>query len=353
MENKKKSVTIKDIAQMAGVSPAAVSYVINGKGGVGPVQRARIQELLAQSGYRQDLRAKGLKTRRSFNIHAVLRREAAPACKDFYFGVVARIVDFASEGGYSVVPAYQSDDPCDDTLVDIIAGGRTDGVIAFQGLMQNAAKALANRNIPLLIVNPGFQEAESRACVIIDFEDLTYRATAFLASLGHRHIGFIGMEALPFFYDMTIRGFERALRAYGLRARKEWVRGEAVCADSAGDAMRKMLACNDIPTAVFCAQDNFAFSAISAARKMGYSVPGDISFIGLDDVPEAKYFCPPLTTIAISPEALARRAVDMLFSMMGGNGAARIVLPCGPVIVRETAIKPGVANGFISVADAR
>jgi DNA-binding LacI/PurR family transcriptional regulator len=91
---------------------------------------------------------------------------------------------------------------------------------------------------------------------------------------------------------------------------------------------------------VFCAQDNFAISAMSVAAQAGYRVPKDISFVGRDDVPEARYLNPALTTIGISPDALAEEALARLFAMMEGQPARSVTIPSGEVIRRASAVPP-------------
>jgi len=339
-KNRGKRLTISDIAKIAGVSTAAVSYVINDKKGVSDEVREHIRTVMAREGYTQNLRAKGLKTRRSYAIHAVIRKEVAPACKNFYFGVIACMAERLS-GSYSIVPIFQSDDEGDTTLTDLIRNGATDGMIAFQGVTPRTAHALDSMDIPYVVINPGFEADPGAVSIKINFEELSYRATAYLTSLGHKDIAFIGMRSLPFFFSATKRGFLRALRENALPVRKEWIRGEAACSEGAAEAMRTILSARSVakyghPTAVFCAQDNFAISAMSVARAAGYHVPEDISFVGIDDVPEAKYMEPPLATIPISPQILADEALDRLFAMIDAAPAESVTIPSMDVVPRAS-----------------
>ncbi|MDR3225029.1 MAG: LacI family transcriptional regulator [Clostridiales Family XIII bacterium] len=351
-KNSGKQPTISDIAKIAGVSTAAVSYVINEKKGVSDEVREHIRAVMARAGYSQNLRAKGLKTRRSYAIHAVIRKEAAPACKSFYFGVIACMAERLSAGNYSIVPVFQSDDEDDTTLSGLMRNGDTDGLIAFQGLTPRTARTIEEIDLPCVVINPGFEANPGAVSVKIDFEALSYRATAYLASLGHKDIAFIGMRSLPFFFSATKRGFLRAMRENALPVRKDWIRGEAACSEGAAEAMGNILSESVVaqcghPTAVFCAQDNFAISAMSAARAAGYLVPEDIGFVGLDDVPEAKYIEPPLATIPISPQILADEALDRLFALIDGTPAKSVTIPSMDVIPRASVLRTA-AHGACS-----
>ena len=213
-----KQVTIRDIAREAGVSTAAVSYVVNGKKGVSSKTREKIEQVIKKFGYHPSLRSKSLSLGKNYCIHAVIRREAAPSCKAFYFSVIAQMVEQLRDR-FSVVPVFQGDDTeKDKTLLKIIQSDSTDGVIAFQGVMPQIQSELERHNTPLVVINPGIR-ATSSTSVILDFEKLAYQATSFLTENGHRKIGMIGMQCMPLFFDATKSGFLQALKENGIKAK--------------------------------------------------------------------------------------------------------------------------------------
>ncbi len=327
-----KQITIRDIAREAGVSMAAVSYVLNNKKGVGAETRKKIERAIEMNNYRPNLRSKSLALGKNYSIHAVLRREAAPACKAFYFNVIAQMVEQMS-GQFSVVPVFQSDDTHKDkSLLEIVRSSSTDGIIAFQGMMPDINAELEKHKIPLVVINPGI-EAAAATSVILDFEKLAYQATSYLTERGHREIGMIGMQCMPLFYDQTVRGFTSALKEAGISPNAAWIRGEADCEAGAVRAMENMLKC-ETPTAVFCAQDNFAICAMSVCAARGLRVPDDISFIAIDDVPEARYLNPPLTTIPVSPAEIAKAALALILQKMKDGSPESIVLPSHHIAAR-------------------
>jgi len=335
-----KRVRIKDIAQEAGVSTAAVSYVVNGKKGVSPQTREKIEKVIDKYNYHPSLRSKSLSLGKNYCVHAVIRREAAPACKAFYFNVIAQMVEQV-RGHYSVVPVFQGDDTEeDDTLRKIIQSDSTDGVIAFQGVMPQIQSELDKHGIPLVVINPGISETDSTA-IIIDFEKLAYRATSHLIENGHRSIAMIGMACMPLFFEMTKSGFLRALQDACIEANNDWIRGEADSEPGAALAMETILKAG-APTAVFCVQDNFAISAMSTCAQQGLRVPEDVSFIAIDDIPEAQYLNPPLTTIPVSPAEMAEASLSLLSEKMEHGSPKSIVLPCHQIVVRHSvaAIQP-------------
>ena len=211
-----KKITIRDIAQNAGVSKAAVSYVLNNKKGVGDETRKRIEHVIETCGFHPNVVSKNLALGRNRCIHAVIRREAAPACKAFYFSVIAQMIEQVM-GSISIVPMFQSDQTDEDQcLLEITRSNSTDGVIAFQGVMPEVRAGLEKSNIPYIVINPGL-ETSNATSVILDFEQLSYQATSYLVAQGHQKIAMIGMECMPLFFEQTKSGFVRALEEAGLQ----------------------------------------------------------------------------------------------------------------------------------------
>jgi LacI family transcriptional regulator len=333
--DKTKALTIKDVANLAGVSVASVSYVINGKKGVGPEQRKKIERIISWHHFRPNQNSRGLSLSKSFNIHAVIRREATPACKNFYFGVLSKMMDLIECRQYNIIPTYQSDDPADKNIMSVIQNKNTDGILFFQGIRKDIVKMAANEKIPHVIINPGLEE-NNVPSVLLDFERMTFQVAQFLAEKGHTRIGFIGMQSMPLFFRQTLDGFTKAMRLYRFRADKAWIRGEAFNEESAETSMRRILRCKVLPTAIVCTQDNFAVSAVNAAKTAGYRVPRDISFISIDDLPMAKYLDPPLTTIPVDQTELAFCACELLFDFMEGKAVRNITIPAKEIIVRDS-----------------
>ena len=335
-----KQVTIKDIAREAGVSTAAVSYVVNGKKGVSPQTRKKIEKVIKENGYQPSLRSQSLSLGKNYCVHAVIRREAAPACKAFYFGVIAKMVE-QEKDRFSVIPVFQGDDTDKDkTLLKIIQSDSTDGVITFQDIMPQVQSELEAHDIPFIIINPGIRATNSTS-IILDFEKLAYQATSFLTKHGHRDIAMIGMECMPLFFEKTRSGFLQALKDAGIKPNLDWIHGGAASESSAALAMEDILEAG-APSAVFCVQDNFAISAMSACAKAGLRVPEDISFIAIDDVPGAQYLNPPLTTIPVSPTEIAQAALLLISEKMKNGSPESIELPSHEISVRNSvcAIQP-------------
>jgi DNA-binding LacI/PurR family transcriptional regulator len=159
-----------------------------------------------------------------------------------------------------------------------------------------------------------------------------------LIELGHTRIGHLGSE----------------LDAETFRIRREHVLGRLAEAglepagyaraafrfDDAHHAALGLLGGGDRPTAVYCDDDLLAGGVYLAARELGLRIPGDLSVVGFDDLPFAKVFEPPLTTIAIDPEELGARAFELLAELMDGGSPEGAVLPVS-LVVRGSTAPPG------------
>ena len=117
--------------------------------------------------------------------------------------------------------------------------------------------------------------------------------------MGHNDIAFISSNFLPSFYSQVFAGFSKALGEKGGFLSPDWMCIDAIDGESAYDAMTKILSSPRRPTAVFCATDMFAISAMKCVKDHGLKIPEDVSFIGIDDIIISKYVEPALTTIKI------------------------------------------------------
>ena len=327
--------TIKQIAEKAGVSEATVSYVLNGKSGVSKETSDRIKKIMHDCGYKANLNSQRLATGKSYNIHAVIRKAAAPGCKAFYQEVMLALLDNVTERGYNLLSAYHNEDSIDSALISSIKNGNTDGMIFFQGMDATVYSAVKEYDVPAVIVNPGFDPRDIPT-VNIDFYKLAYRATKYLCDNGHKRIAFLGMCALPSFYEVSFAGFSRAMTESGNDIDERLVLADLTDEKEALERSRELLRTGAIPTAAFCAQDVFAISFIKAVALEGYSVPDDISVIGIDDLRVSGYVTPGLTTIMVSPNELAEKATGIIFDLISGKTASSQTVEKTDLIVRES-----------------
>jgi LacI family transcriptional regulator len=215
--------------------------------------------------------------------------------------------------------------------------GRVDGLVVMGPDLDGGVLAEAlPAGLPAVLVNceaPGACAHELR----VDNVGGARAATAHLLALGHRRVAHARGAARNFDARERLLGYRAALAAAGVAARAEY-EVDAEFSEAGGyGAARALMALPEPPTALFCANDASAIGALSALRELGVEVPGRVAVAGFDDVPMARYACPPLTSARAHVEALGARAAEVLLQALApasGAGAApvRELLPTTLVV---------------------
>ncbi|GAA1679339.1 LacI family DNA-binding transcriptional regulator [Microbacterium lacus] len=302
-----------DVANLAGVSHQTVSRVINGTGNVAPDMRARVEVAIERLRYRRNPAARALATSRSMNIGVVSYGLAqyGPSL------ALKGIADEARAAGYatSLVSLVDVDRANMREALDHLVADSVDGIIILAPIdaALTAIDGLDAGGAPLVIWQPGADEGEHR--VVTDEISGARIATEHLLSLGHptvHHVsgpeGWLGTTA-------RLRGWSRALSEHGLVAHPP-VDGDWTTRSGYEAGLR--LARDARVTAVFAANDQMALGVIKAMADAGRSVPGEVSVVGFDGVPESEFFRPSLTTVRFDFADVGRRAVDHILDLMHG-----------------------------------
>ena len=327
--------TIRDIARMAGVSPAAVSFVINDRPGVSAEKREAVKKIIEKTGFQPSVNASRLVYRRSFNI-AVDMHDVGMSFGDiFYVSIFRGLLEQSKKYGYNIVFTEINEARRDPILPNIIRNRDTDGIILMQSPSSSVMAALKDLDIPYVAVDVHEKDVPYTG-ISVDYELAAYISTNHLIENGHRRIAFIGKGSVPHFYRQTFHGFCRAAEKYEISIPPDWIQVTAENEASAYTCMESILSGSSIPTAVFCANDSFAFGAIKCAYDHGYEIPKDISFSGIDDVFFADYLSPGLTTIAIDKEQMGSLAMDMIVKKITKKPVESITVRSDNLIVRNS-----------------
>jgi DNA-binding LacI/PurR family transcriptional regulator len=191
-------------------------------------------------------------------------------------------------------------------------------ILSTPRLDDKALKQLENFEIPTVLM--GSLETSSLPFVDVDNAKAAEKATNYLLELGHREIAFIS-NAPPEYTSSPdrLRGYRQALANYGIPIYDNLIRYGEFDPESGYQNMKLLLQSGEKFTGAFVASDNVAIGAKAAIREAGLRVPDDISLIGFDDIPWAKYSDPPLTTIKLPAEALAQSACTLLLDLIQDN----------------------------------
>jgi len=309
--------TQEDVARVAGVSRATVSYVINnrtdGNVRISEETRCRVLEAIEELGYRPNVLARSLRQGQTHTIGMIVPDNTNP-----FFAEVARgVEDTSFEQGYSVI-LCNSDRDLDKELLytNVLAEKRVDGILfVAAGMSTERICALQERRMPVIVVDRDIPDVAVDSVMTAN-ERGGRLATRHLIELGHRRIGCIAGPS-----DVTpsaerVTGYRQALREAGLPMDEALIMKGDFQYESGYQAARQLLSMEDPPTAIFACNDLMAVGAISAAVRLGRQVPADLSVVGFDDVPLASFANPALTTIVQPKYEIGVVAATMLLERM-------------------------------------
>ncbi|WP_322937336.1 LacI family DNA-binding transcriptional regulator [Nocardioides bizhenqiangii] len=323
-----------DVARLAGVSHQTVSRVVNGQTNLRPATRERVLEAIRQLGYRPNTAARSLVTRRSGTIGVI-------GSKSGFWGpsTVHRAIQAAGrEAGYFVSSAnLQSLTRTEFTdAMNHLRDQHVEGIVLIAATDDavEAARTQVDQGVPVVVVE-GDQETAAWT-VGVDQVAGAELGTRHLIELGHRDV--LHLAGPPSWTEARarLRGYRDAMYAAGLRPLRH-LEGDW-SARSGYEAGREIAARDDV-TAVFCANDQMALGLLLSLSEAGRSVPSDISVVGFDDIPEAAYLIPPLTTVRQDFAAVGQRAIQILRAAIGAESVPdRLISP--ELVVRSSSVAP-------------
>ena len=329
--------TLSDVARLAGVSTMTVSRVINNSSYIRPETRARVNDAIAELGYMPNILARQLRSKRTKTIALVMTDIANP-----FFTTIARgVEDTARVQGYAVMfcNTYESEAE-EDAYVSLLIQRRIDGVLLVPAAGTGGSlRLLQKHGMPVVILDRNLRTAEVDQ-VRADSEAGAYAAVRHLLDLGHRRIAVLtGPEVVSTSTD-RVAGYRRALSDACLESDCEQVvYGEFNVAS--GFAMtQRILEAGPRPTAIFAANNFIAFGAIRALREAEIAIPGDMSIVVFDDLPQGWVLDPFLTVVSQPAYEIGRQAAELMLARLAGNapaGPRTIILPSELIVRRSTA----------------
>ncbi|KPQ24649.1 MULTISPECIES: LacI family DNA-binding transcriptional regulator [unclassified Halomonas] len=330
---KRKSVTSRDVAKLAGVSQSAVSRSFSPNAKVAEKTRKKVMQAARELGYRPNSIARSLITRSSRTIAVVTYSLENP----FYSFMLEKASRYFQQQGYHLQLFFAPSDSGFATVIDDIIRSQVEGVLMLAITLDSAqAEEVADFGIPFVVINrtvnfDGISQVGS------DNHSGGYWAGHYLASLGHRRIAYLA--GLPDSSTDLQRkaGFLEGLADEGLACHAAEI-GNYRYADAC-HATRRLFANSSQPDALFCANDLMAIAAIDTLRhEFGLAVPDDVSVIGFDDVPMAAWPSHSLTTLKQPVELMASKATELLMAQINQIDTApeHIMLPVTPMLRNST-----------------
>jgi len=314
--NSIKGSTIKDVAEMAGVSSATVSHVINSTRYVSDDLTQRVNNAINELEYQPNVIARSLRGGGTKSIGLIVPDNSNP-----FFAQVARVIEDKGFGeGYSVILCNSNGDiQKEAAYIQILIAKHVDGVIFIAS--SNAyehLQMLSNQNIPMVVVDREISNLSVDSFHVTN-EQGGYDATCYLLSLGHKKIGCITGPSNLTPSAERVNGYRRALIEAVISVREDYIVTGNFRFQGGTSAMNRLLELPDPPTAVFVCNDVMAIGALQSLRNRNVRVPEDMSIIGFDDIELASAVSPKLTTIQQPIVELGTQIVKTLIERIKQN----------------------------------
>ncbi|MCD6155899.1 MAG: LacI family DNA-binding transcriptional regulator [Candidatus Atribacteria bacterium] len=327
-------VTIKDVARLAGVSPATVSLVLSGKGRVSEVTKRKVFEAARKLGYRPNVLARNLVKGKTNTVLlcAFIRGEKLST---FYGNLLNSLLTAVSAQGYYlqmiVKGEFYNGHPLDkrESLLDIARNRLFEGLIVLSHwpVHYSEVSELVKEKFPFVVVNQRV-EGDGVSYVDIDHYQGAKEAVAYLIEKGHRRIAHVRGPEGHRHAEERYRAYVDTLLEYGIELRREYIVAGNFRRLSGRQAMEELLETRPLPTAVFCASDKMAIGVLQVAKEKGIKVPDDLAIVGFDGIEAVKYTDPPIPTVEQPLEELGKEAAEILVGKIKGDEAKKIILPC-------------------------
>ncbi|WP_308796956.1 LacI family DNA-binding transcriptional regulator [Agromyces silvae] len=331
-------VTLAEVADEAGVSLSTISKVLNGRADVSPTTRARVEQLLADRGYR---RRNGRAEHR--DLIELVFHELDPIWSMELIDGVGKV---AKQHGLSVVLTVSGSrhSPAPDWIEGVMRRRPAAVVLVFSDLAPEYREQLRSRAIPFVIVDPAGDPSADAPSVGSANWSGGLAATRHLIELGHRRIAAITGPEDMMCSLARVDGYRTAMNSAGLAIDPAWIRFGDFHVSGGRDRARELLARPDRPTAIFAGSDMQALGVMEAARELGIRVPDELSIVGYDDIPLARWLTPRLTTVhqplRRMGEEAARLAIGLSETDATPGGPTPRMDLATSLVVRESTAAP-------------
>jgi len=289
-------VTLREVAQRAGLSLATVSRALSGRGYSSEASREKALTAARELGYRLDARARSLKLHRTQTVGLMIQEIVNPFYSDLASGVLA----CAREFGFHVVVCASDENPeLERESLDVLIQQRVDGIIAVPtGQNISLWQDLASRNTSLVFVDRQLPQLTNASTVLVDNVGGSCRAVEHLIQLGHRRIGLITGSLQTMTGLGRYEGYVKALRQAGCPIDPDLIRVGDFKKDSGIRATKEFLQLERRPTAIFAANNLLGEAVVQTLANHGVEIAKDMSVIMFDDVQWASMIKPAISVVA-------------------------------------------------------
>ncbi|MBA2725003.1 MAG: LacI family DNA-binding transcriptional regulator [Actinobacteria bacterium] len=332
-----KRPTIADVARLAGVSKGSVSHVFNDRSDIGVSTRLRILAAAEELGWRPNAAAIALSRARAMSIGLIMSRSPELLSSDPFFPeLLAGIEQVLAPKGYALLLHMVSDEGPNERQAykRLAEAGRVDGVLLTDSRVDDPRYLLVTElNLPAIII--GRVDGKTSIPWVDDpqQDEVVAESVTHLISLGHRRIAYVSGPDRYVHGHRRREAFESALRSHSLRS-EATISADFTAAGGAKATSEILESAS--PTAIIYANDVMAVAGMGVAQERGLNIPADLSIIGFDDEPLARWTRPALTTVRYHIQAQGAIAATALLRLLDGETFEYLATPRNELIIRES-----------------
>jgi len=316
-----KPATIKEIASRLNVSVSTVSRALHNHPSIGLRTKTQVRKLAEELNYEPNQAAISFKQGKTLTLGVIL-----PNLGEEYFSTAINgVEDVATANNYTVLIGQSHDDvEREAKIVDSMRRHRVDGIIISLSKTTKSYEhfdQLKKSNIPIVFFDrvPDMPDAYSVSC---NLENSSIELVDWLVSTGHKQIGFIKGPDTLVHSKQRLNGYQEGLKKHNLKAESSFVVGTDLSKEKTQDAMHKLLALKNRPTAVIAFNDYVALDAIKYTRSQGLEINKDIFFVSYANLPITSYMdYPPLASVEQFPYEQAEKATEILLRLIQAKGS--------------------------------
>ncbi len=327
--------TIKEVAQLAGVSVATVSRVINMPETVSEKKLKAVECAIQQLNYTPNALGRNLRQQHTKRILVVLNNIS----NQFYSGVLKGIEERAKQDNYStLICTTRGNRDLILSHIEMLSSKVADGVIFLSPELASDEILKVSANYPIVCTCEPVK-SEEITCVTIDNVKAGYDATQFLLNKGHRDIVLAGGDNdISYSSELREIGFKKAMRENKIEITEDNIINDGYGFNSGVRTARKILKRNKLPQAVFAISDASAIGIIKTLHENGVRVPEDISVMGFDNTSISEMYVPSVATVSQPRYEMGSMAMDLLINMIDGNATKKMNVVEHKIIERQSVI---------------
>lgn len=333
-------VTIKEVAQLANVSPSTVSRVISDSPRISDETKKKVRKTMEELGYHPNAIARSL-VRKSTNTIGIVMPQSTEAAflNPFFPEALSGISSAAHMENYCILLSTgNSEGEQIKSIENIVRSGRVDGVIIMYSSVDNLTlEAIKKLNIPSIVIG---KPLNSKGTLYVDNDNVetAYQVTKELLDRGHKKIGFVS-GSFKFVVSLDrLDGYRNALVDNNIKFDRDYLVEAEFSRESAREEMEKLLNLKEPPTAVIVTDDVMAFGVIDTIKKHGLRIPQDMEIISFNNISLSEYSNPSLTSVDINVYKLGYEAGKLIIEKIKGKeDKDRVIVPT-KVIYRQSSI---------------